>query len=58
MIGWLSDVLKAVNFRWTLLDILDTERQYPSLIDDVLGTEFWQRALVKEQVENEKPPAE
>ncbi len=49
LIGWLVDVLEAVEYRWTPVQILDTERQYPGLINDI-SLEIWQRDIVKKQV--------
>jgi hypothetical protein len=48
-IGWLYDVLNSLEWRVSPLDVLETERRYPKLMDD-LSTEAWQRRLVREQL--------
>lgn len=48
-IGWLYDVAHSLDWQVSILDILETERRYPGLMYD-LGTEAWQRKLVKEQM--------
>ena len=39
----------ATDWKVSPQDILETERQYPNLWDDIM-IEIWQRNLVKEQV--------
>jgi len=51
-VGWLVDILESVEFRWSPVQILDTESHYPGLIDDV-STEIWQRRLISKQLESE-----
>lgn len=50
MIGWLYDVADSLDWRISILDILETERRWPGLMDD-LSVEAWQRKIIKEQVE-------
>ena len=52
LIGWLYDVLNSLEWRISPLDVLDTEKRYPGLMDD-LSVESWQRRIVKEQVDSE-----
>lgn len=51
LVGWLFDVLNSLEWRVSVLDILETEKRYPNLMDD-LSTESWQRKLVKDQLES------
>ena len=46
-----------MDFRWSPLEIIETEIAYPGLIQDV-GIEIWQRKLVTQQIENEKKEPE
>lgn len=50
MVGWLFDVANSLDWRVSILDIIETERRYPGLIDD-LGTEAWQRKIIRDQIE-------
>lgn len=50
LIGWLYDVANSLDWRVSLLDILETEKRYPGLMDD-LSIEAWQRKLIKDQLE-------
>jgi hypothetical protein len=49
VVGWLADILKAVDFHYTPAQVLEAERLYPGLWDD-LALELWQRDLVKQQM--------
>lgn len=49
LIGWLYDVASSLEWRVSILDILETERRYPGLMSD-LGIEAWQRKIVKDQI--------
>ena len=57
LIGWLYDTANALDWRVPILDILETERRYPGLMDD-LGIESWQRKIIKEQLEGTGKPKE
>lgn len=48
-VGWLVDILESVDYRWSPVQILETESFYPGLIDDI-STEIWQRRLIKAQM--------
>lgn len=50
LIGWLYEVANSLDWRVSVLDILETERRYPGIMDD-LSTEAWQRKLIKDQLE-------
>lgn len=50
LIGWLYDVANSLDWRVSVLDILETEKRYPGLMDD-LSTESWQRKIIKDQLE-------
>ena len=50
LIGWLYDVSNSLDWRVSVLDILETEKRYPGLMDD-LSVEAWQRKIIKEQME-------
>lgn len=52
-VGWLVDKLMLFDYRQSVIDILETERQYPGLLDDI-ATEIWQRALVGKQVKEQR----
>lgn len=56
-IGWLFEKVNMLDWQISILDIINTEKEYPGLIDD-LSTEAWQRKLVREQMEDSKPKAE
>lgn len=56
-VGWLYDVEHSLDWQVSILDVIETERRYPGLMDD-LGIEAWQRKLIKDQMEADKPPAE
>lgn len=45
-------MLDALEWKMKPLEIIETERCYPGLIDDI-ATELWQRRLIKEQLEGE-----
>jgi len=49
-VGWLYDVANGLDWRVSILDIIETERRYPSLMDD-LSVEAWQRKIIKDQLE-------
>lgn len=49
LVGWVVDVLESVEYKWSPAQILDTERQYPGLIND-LSTEIWQRKIIAGQM--------
>lgn len=51
LIDWLVDILEATDWRMRPLDILDTERRYPGLMNN-LATMSWQRRLIAEQMES------
>lgn len=34
-IQWLYYILEAVKFQWNPIEILETEREYPGLLDDL-----------------------
>ncbi len=57
LIGWLFDVLHSLDWQVSILDILETERKYPGLMDD-LSTESWQRKLVRDQMSASAPPSD
>lgn len=57
LIGWLYDVSNSLDWRVSVLDILETEKRYPGLMDD-LSTEAWQRKLIKDQLEATGKPKE
>lgn len=57
IIGWLLDVLEGLDWRLTPLEVLHTEQAYPGLIFD-LSIEAWQRKLVRQQIEADRPAAE
>ena len=48
MTRWIANLVKLTDFKWTILDILETERRYPRLIDDVLTQLGYQNALKRE----------
>jgi hypothetical protein len=48
-VGWLYDVLNGLDWRVSVLDVLETDRRYPGLMSD-LSVEGWQRKIVKEQM--------
>jgi len=48
VVGWLTDICSATEWKLSPLEVLRTETEYPGLIDDMM-TELWQRQLVKEQ---------
>jgi hypothetical protein len=50
-------VSESIDFRWSPVQILETEALYPGLIED-LGVEIWQRRLIVEQIESEKKEPE
>lgn len=52
-VGWLVDKLMLFDYRQSVIDILETERQYPGLLDDI-ATEIWQRALILKQVKGSR----
>lgn len=49
LIGWLFDVMHSLDWQVSIIDVLETEKRYPGLMDD-LATESWQRKLVHEQM--------
>lgn len=53
LVGWLVDLLESVEYRWSPIQILETEAIYPGLMADI-GTELWQRRIIAQQVEMEK----
>lgn len=55
IIGWLYDIMSSLEWRVSVLDVLQTENQYPHLMHD-LSTEAWQRRIVKEQMEDDAKP--
>lgn len=57
LIGWLYDVMNSLDWRVSVLDVLETEKRYPGLMDD-LSTEAWQRKLIKDQLEATGKPKE
>lgn len=50
-VGHLYDILKAFDFQYTPLEVLETENVYPDLFYD-LSIEAWQRQLVSKQIED------
>lgn len=52
-IGQLVDILVSVDFRYTPLEILETESRFPGLWLDI-DTELWQRNLIKEQLDGQQ----
>lgn len=57
LIGWLYEVANSLDWRVSVLDILETEKRYPGVMDD-LSTEAWQRKLIKDQLEATGKPKE
>lgn len=55
LIGWLYDVETSLDWRVSVLDVLETERRYPGLMDD-LSVEAWQRKIIKDQMEASGKP--
>lgn len=53
LVGWLYDVANSLDWQVSLLDIIETERRYPGLMDD-LSIEAWQRRIIKEQMGNSR----
>ena len=51
LVGWLYDVANSLDWQVSILDILETERRFPGLMDDV-STEAWQRKIVKDQMKS------
>lgn len=49
---FVTDVVIASDYHWTPAQIVDCERRYPGLIEDVF-THAWMRALVEKQLEDE-----
>lgn len=52
VVGWLYDLLEGIDWKWSIAQILETEREFPGLVDD-LALEGWQRRLIKQQMDNE-----
>ena len=52
MIAWLASQLKFFNMRLSPLEIIDTERRYPGLLN-ALNIEFWQQEIIRQQVKSE-----
>lgn len=51
---WLFGILESLEWRWTPVQIFETERAYPGLLDD-LAVMAWQKRLIKEeQMDDEK----
>jgi hypothetical protein len=50
LVGWLYDVASSLDWRVSILHILEAEKFWPGLMDD-LATEAWQRKIVKDQLE-------
>lgn len=48
--GWLYDILVSVGWEISPLDIMETERHYPGLMDK-LAIESWVTRLLREQME-------
>ncbi len=55
LVGWLYDVANSLDWRVSVLDILETEKRYPGLMDD-LSVESWQRKIIKDQMEASGKP--
>lgn len=53
LVGQLVDILVSVDFRYTPLEIIETELQYPGLWRDI-DLELWQRELIKEQLKGQQ----
>jgi hypothetical protein len=52
LIGQVVDILVSVDFRYTPLEVIETELQYPGLWHDI-DQELWQRDLIKEQLKGQ-----
>jgi hypothetical protein len=50
LVGWLYEVASGLGWQVPILDILNTEKEYPGLMDDI-AVEYWQRNLIKGQME-------
>ncbi len=48
-VGWLVDLLESFDYRYTPVQIYETEERYPNLWDAIF-TETWQRGLMREEV--------
>ena len=47
--------MKSLEWRVSVLDVLETEKRYPGLMSD-LSIEAWQRKIVKDQIEDDASP--
>jgi hypothetical protein len=52
LVGQLVDILVSVDFRYTPLEVIETELQFPGLWHDI-DLELWQRNLIKEQLKGQ-----
>jgi len=52
LVGQLVDILQSVDFRYTPLEVIETELQFPGLWRDI-DTELWQRELIKESLKGQ-----
>ncbi len=53
LVGWLFDIMHSLDWQISIIDVLETERRYPGLIDD-LSIEAWQRKIVHDQINHDK----
>lgn len=51
LVTWLVDMLESVDWRLSVMDILETEEAFPGLMDD-MSIDLWQRQLIEKQMEN------
>lgn len=52
-VEWLADIVEALGLKPSIIDILDTEDQYPGIMEDI-ATMLWQWRIVNNQVNDGK----
>lgn len=52
MVAWLVSQIRFSGWHWTPLDVIETERQYPGLLN-AINIEVWQQQLIEKQVKSE-----
>jgi hypothetical protein len=50
IVTWLAGVGEKLDYRWSPVQILETEDYYPGLIEQV-ATVTWQKRIIREQME-------
>ena len=53
IIEWLADTVQVLGLKPSILEILETEEQYPDLMSDI-SIVLWQRRLIQSQMGENK----